>query len=171
VPACEILADAALFERVGAADIVELTRAAMRATYYRDDLTPAQLERNSALIAMSGDTAAAAAQDSNRFVAGAFVGHRLAGFVLSTRHAPGDHELDWLMVHPDFHGSAVSRELMAVGMDWLGRDAPMWLTVLQFNARAIAFYRRFGFEIDPEAKVESVHANWIMRRPADRASS
>ena len=50
MPACEILADAALFERVGAADIVELTRAAMRATYYRDDLTPAQLERNSALI-------------------------------------------------------------------------------------------------------------------------
>lgn len=160
-----ILREGDLFGRVSPADIVELTRAAMGATYYRDDLTPPQLERNAALIAMSGDTAAAAANDPHRFVAGAFVDGRLAGFVLSTRHGPDDHELDWLMVHPDFHGSAVSRELMTIGMEWLGLDRPMWLTVLQFNARAIGFYRRFGFEIDPQAKVVSVHANWIMRRP------
>lgn len=163
----EFLADAALFGRVGAADIVGLTRAATDSTYYRDDLTAAQIERNHAIVAMSGDTAVAAADDPDRFISGAFVDGRLAGFVLSTRHGPGDHELDWLMVHPDFHGTAVSRALMSAGMDWLGLDQPMWLTVLQFNDRAIRFYRRFGFEIDPETKVVSVHANWIMRRPAD----
>ena len=157
-----VYADADLFERVAPADIVELTRAAMGSTYYRDDLTPEQLDRN---LAMSGETAAAAACDPDRFVAGAFVDGRLAGFVLSTRHGPGDHELDWLMVHPDFHGAPVSRQLMQLGMAWLGFDQPMWLTVLKFNARAIGFYRRFGFEIDPQARVVSVHANWIMRRP------
>ncbi|MBX7247956.1 MAG: GNAT family N-acetyltransferase [Caulobacteraceae bacterium] len=143
-----------------------LTRAATDSTYYRDDLTPEQVQRNREIVAMSGPVAVAAAADPQRYIAGAFVEGRLAGFVLSTRHAPGDHELDWLMVHPDFHGAAVSRALMLDGMSWLGLDRPMWLTVLQFNGRAIAFYRRFGFEIDPSTPVRSVHANWIMRRPA-----
>jgi len=165
VKPAEALSDAALFDRIGVADIVALTRAATDATYYRDDLTAEQIARNHAIVAMSGETALAAATDPMRFVAGAFVEGRLAGFVLSTRHGPGDHELDWLMVHPDFHGSRVSRALMVLGMEWLGLDRPMWLTVLQFNARAIGFYRRFGFEIDPSAEVKSVHANWIMRRP------
>jgi len=160
----QVVAEAELFERISAGDIVELTRAATASTYYRDDLTDEQVARNHAIVAMSGDTAVAAAIDPLRWVAGGFVRDRLAGFVLSTRHGPDDHELDWLMVHPDFHGTAASRTLMEAGMRWLGLDRPMWLTVLQFNTRAIGFYRRFGFEIDHTAVVKSVHANWIMRR-------
>ena len=45
-------------------------------------------------------------------------------------------------------------------------------TVIRFNERAIRFYRRFGFEIDPDAQITGAHANWIMRRvPAPGASS
>lgn len=166
-----LLADAEAFGRIGVQDVIALTQAATDSTFHRDDLTPAQLERNRHIVAISGPTAeAAAANDSQHFVA-AFVEGRLAGYVIATRHGPGDHELDWLMVHPDHHGSAVSRALMEQGMAWLGLEQPIWLTVIRFNARAIGFYRRFGFEIDPDAPITGAHANWIMRRPGPGPSS
>jgi GNAT superfamily N-acetyltransferase len=86
--------------------------------------------------------------------------------VISTCHTPDSRELDWLMVHPNFHGTPVSRVLMEAGMDWLGRDRPMWLNVLQHNARAIRFYERFGFAIDPDARTAHLVPHFIMRRPA-----
>lgn len=167
----ELLTDAAVFARIGSGDIVALTQAATDSTFHRDDLSPEQLARNRQIVAISGPTAEAAARNQDQHLSAAFVDGRLAGFVISTRHGPDDHELDWLMVHPAHHGSAVSRALMEDGMAWLGLDRPMWLTVIRFNARAIGFYRRFGFEIDLDAPTTGVHANWIMRRPADPASS
>ena len=59
------------------------------------------------------------------------------------------------MVHPSAHGSGLAAALMAEGIDWLGADRPMWLTVIQHNQRAIRFYRKFGFEIDPTAAPRS----------------
>jgi ribosomal protein S18 acetylase RimI-like enzyme len=44
----------------------------------------------------------------------------------------------------------------------------MWLNVVRHNERAIRFYRKHGFEIDPEADCPHVMPHWIMRRPADR---
>lgn len=70
------------------------------------------------------------------------------------------------MVHPDHHGSGVAGALMEAGVAWLGADKPLWLNVLRYNERAIRFYRRFGFEIDPQATTTHVIPHWIMRRPA-----
>lgn len=166
-----LLTDAEAFARIDAGEVIALTQAATDSTFHRDDLTPEQLERNRHIVAISGPTAQAAAANHHQHFTAAFVDGALAGYVIATRHGPGDHELDWLMVHPDHHGSAVSRALMDDGMGWLGPDRPMWLTVIRFNARAIGFYRRFGFEIDPDAPITGVHANWIMRRAGDQASS
>jgi ribosomal protein S18 acetylase RimI-like enzyme len=94
----------------------------------------------------------------------AFVDERLAGFVICTRHADKGHELDWLMVHPDFHGSAVAASLMEQGMRWLGLEQSMWLTVIAYNERAQRFYRRFGFEVDPGTPMDHVVPHVIMRR-------
>jgi ribosomal protein S18 acetylase RimI-like enzyme len=160
-----ILTDTAAFERIGAQDVVAVTRAATGSTFFRDDLTPEQLERNRHIVAISGETARAAAANDHQNFAAAFVDGALAGFVIATRQGPDDHELDWLMVSPEHHGSAVAPALMAQGMAWLGAERPIWLTVIRFNERAIRFYRRFGFEIDPDAPITGVHANWIMRRP------
>ena len=160
-----ILTDAAAFERIGVQDVVAVTRAATGSTFYRDDLTPEQLERNRHIVAISGETAQDAAANDQQHFAAAFVDGALAGFVIATRHGPGDHELDWLMVSPDHHGGPVAPALMAHGMAWLGPERPMWLTVIRFNERAVRFYRRFGFEIDPDAPITGAHANWIMRRP------
>lgn len=167
-----LLSDAAAFERIGVQDVVDVTRAATGSTFFRDDLTPEQLERNRHIVAISGETARAAAANDHQHFAAAFVDGALAGFVIATRHGPDDHELDWLMVSPEHHGGAVAPALMAHGMAWLGPERPMWLTVIRFNERAIRFYRRFGFEIDSDAPITGVHANWIMRRPgAPLASS
>jgi ribosomal protein S18 acetylase RimI-like enzyme len=162
---CLILADRDVLARVDGEDIVRLTAAATEATFYRDDLTADQIAANRRVVEISGPTAVAAAASSSQYLAGAFVADRFAGYVISTRHSPGDHELDWLMVHPDFHGQGVAAVLMEAGMGWLGLDRAMWLNVIRFNTRAIAFYRRFGFEIDSDTRIEKAVPNWIMRRP------
>ena len=161
-----IVADADAFARIAAEDVRALTRAATDSTFYRDDLTPEQVADNGRIVSISGPTAEAAARNDHQRFAAAMVGGRFAGFVVATRHGPGDHELDWLMVSPDHHGTPVSRALMAHGMAWLGLDSPIWLTVIRHNERAIRFYRRFGFEIDPATELRRVVPGWVMRRPA-----
>ncbi len=54
---------------------------------------------------------------------------------------------------------------MEAGIEWLGSSRAIWLTVIKHNARAISFYRRFGFEIDTAAELNRVVPTWIMRRP------
>ncbi len=165
----EFLADAEAFARTSEDGVRDLTRAAIGATFYREGMTPEQLADNQRIVDISGPIARDAAAAGHQHFAAAFAGERLAGFVIATRHAPDSHELDWLMVHPDFHGTPVSKALMDRGMAWLGTDRPMWLNVIRFNERAIRFYRRFGFEIDPDTFVERSLPQWIMRRPADAA--
>lgn len=69
------------------------------------------------------------------------------------------------MVDPRHHGSAVAAALMRAGLDWLGAENPLWLNVIRSNARAIRFYRRFGFEIDLDAVTDHIVPHAIMRRP------
>jgi ribosomal protein S18 acetylase RimI-like enzyme len=113
---------------------------------------------------MSAQAFLDAVASDHQHLAAAFAAGRLAGFMIATRHGPGDHELDWLMVHPDRHGSGLAAALMAEGIQWLGADRPMWLTVIQHNYRAISFYRKFGFEIDRTALLDRPVPTWIMRR-------
>lgn len=148
-----------------AGDVAAVTEAATRATFFRDGLTPEQVASNRRIVEISEPTALAAAESAHQLFSAAFVEERLAGFVICTRHADKGHELDWLMVHPDFHGSAVAASLMEHGMRWLGLDQPMWLTVIAYNERAQRFYRRFGFEVDPGMPMDHVVPHVIMRRP------
>lgn len=150
--------------RVAPGDIARLTEAATNATFYRDDLTPEQRAANRRIVEISEATARAAAMQRIQNFAAAFVHDRFAGYVIATRHAEMDLELDWLMVHPEFHGTDVAASLMRHGIAWLGETNPMWLNVIRHNERAIRFYRRFGFEIDPSAKTAHVVPHVIMQR-------
>ena len=156
--------------RVAPGDIARLTEAATNATFYRDDLTPEQRAANRRIVEISEATARAAAMQRIQNFAAAFVHDRFAGYVIATRHAEMDLELDWLMVHPEFHGTDVAASLMRHGIAWLGETNPMWLNVIRHNERAIRFYRRFGFEIDPSAKTTHIVPHVIMRRSADAHS-
>lgn len=164
-------ADSDAMARIGPDEIAALTEAATNATFYCDDLTADEIAANRRVVAISTASCTAAAQNEHQHLAAAFTGDRLAGYVIATRHGPDDLELDWLMVHPDHHGSGVAAILMQAGIDWLGAHRPIWLNVIRHNERAIRFYRRFGFEIDRGATTNHVVPHWIMRRAsADRAA-
>ena len=152
-------------KRTSLDEIVRLTAAAT-AAFDAEGLTEVQREANERVVAMSGPVCAEACASPDRHFAACFVGDRLAGFVVSARHAPDSLELDWLMVHPDHHGAGIAALLMEEGMSWLGRDKPLWLSVIRGNGRAIAFYRKFGFAVDPDTATGHAIPHWIMRRPA-----
>ncbi|MBL8779976.1 MAG: GNAT family N-acetyltransferase, partial [Alphaproteobacteria bacterium] len=106
----------------------------------------------------------AAAENAHQHFAAAFVNGVFAGYVIATRHSPENDELDWLMVHPNYHGTNVAEELMHAGIEWLGTDKPMWLNVIRHNTRAIRFYERFGFTVDPTTTTAHIVPHVIMRR-------
>jgi len=163
----ELLNDRVALERINADDISSLTDRATAATFYADALTPEQVEANRNVVRIAAQTALAACANDHQHFMAAFVDGRFAGYVISTIHAADDRELDWLMVDPEFHGSAVSSALMRAGMDWLGLNQPMWLNVIQHNERAIRFYRKRGFEVDCDAVIEKIVPHFIMRRAPD----
>jgi ribosomal protein S18 acetylase RimI-like enzyme len=160
----EVVDGAAALARIAPGEIARLTEAATNATFYRDDLTSDQRAANRRIVEISEATARAAAARENQNFSAAFVDSRFAGYVIATRHAATDLELDWLMVHPDFHGTDVAASLMRRGIAWLGEGNAMWLNVIRHNERAIRFYRRFGFGIDPAAKTAHIVPHVIMRR-------
>ncbi|WP_167755803.1 GNAT family N-acetyltransferase [Vitreimonas flagellata] len=162
----ELVEDAGALARLAPDDIARLTDSATAATFYAASLSDEQIAANKRIITISTASCAAAAANPHQAFIAAFDHDRLAGFVISTRHAENDRELDWLMVHPDFHGTAVSRLLMERGIAWLGADQPMWLNVIAFNHRAIRFYEKFGFAIDAAARTHHLVPHVIMRRPA-----
>ena len=152
-------------ERTSETEIRELTRRATGATYFKPGLTDEENAFIERVVRISADCAAAAVANPNQHLLTATAAGRLAGFVIATVHAPDDRELDWLMVDPEFHGSGVASTLMKAGMAWLGTDRPMWLNVVRHNERAIGFYRKHGFEIDPDTPCPKPMPSWIMRRP------
>ena len=147
-------------------EITALTAAAVASTFDAPWLDEAQRAANARIVAIAAETCAEAATSEHRHLVAAFAAERLAGYVIATRHEAEDLELDWLMVGPAFHGRGVAAALMEEGLAWLGRERATWLNVVRHNARAIAFYRRFGFAIDPETEVPRAVPQWIMRRPA-----
>jgi ribosomal protein S18 acetylase RimI-like enzyme len=62
---------------------------------------------------------------------------------------PAAVQINRVYVHPDHHGGGAARGLMDAALDWARERGTqeLYLTVAPDNARAIAFYRRYGFEI------------------------
>lgn len=64
----------------------------------------------------------------------------------------------WLAVHEDFMGAGIGSRLLAAMIDtadnWLNINR-IEMTVFVDNARAIALYKRFGFEIEGTHKAAS----------------
>jgi GNAT superfamily N-acetyltransferase len=147
-------------------ELIDLTEAATRPTFYTADLTAEQRAANERVVQISGRTCVDASLSGDRHFTGVFFGGRLGGFAIATRHRPDDLEIDWLMMHPSHHGSGMAAALLRHALEWLGPGRPIWLNVIRRNGRAIAFYRKFGFEIDPLASTDHAVPHWIMRRPS-----
>jgi ribosomal protein S18 acetylase RimI-like enzyme len=57
------------------------------------------------------------------------------------------NRLGALYVLPRYQGQGIGRRLLEEALSWLGNAKPVSLGVAQYNAGAIEFYRRHGFEI------------------------
>ena len=169
-PLAEIVTDRDALARVAEGELRALTAAATL-SFSRAGLTDAQRAANRRIVDIAEASCRSAAENENQLLATAILDGRLAGYVIATRHAADDLELDWLMVHPDFQGTGIAAPLMRAGMEWLGGDRPQWLGVIRDNERAIKFYRRFGFEIDPLAATAHAVPHWVMRRPPQPADA
>ena len=94
------------------------------------------------------------------------IGGRMAGFVIVDRKDPALPEIDWLIVHPDFHGAGVAGRLMNAAFAWIGEGRAIKLGVIGYNRRAIAFYEKHGFR--DTGRVAGTHKipRKLMIRPA-----
>ena len=160
----ELFTDERALAQASPEEITELTRGATGATYFADGLSSDESAFIERVVRISADSVTAAAGNAHQHLVAAMSDGALAGFVIATAHSDDSRELDWLMVHPRHHGGGIASPLMRAGMAWLGEDRPMWLNVVRHNERAIRFYRKHGFEIDPDAICTHVMPHWIMRR-------
>ena len=164
----DLLRGAEALKRICTDDVTALTKRATASTYYTDGLSADELEAIARVDRMAADTVAAACANEHQLFIAALVDGVFAGYMVATVHAPEDRELDWLMIDPAFQGHGVADALMAAGVEWLGADRPIWLNVIQHNARAIRFYRRHGFEVDAAARTDHRIPHFIMRARSRR---
>jgi ribosomal protein S18 acetylase RimI-like enzyme len=121
--------------------------AAIKDAFYRPGLTAEEIAENDRIVSVAERTAREAVDHPHRaiFVAKDDDG-RLAGFVIVDRKDAAMPELDWLIVAPEWQGKGVAGRLMEQALAWAGAGVPVQLGVIHFNARAIAFYKKWGFE-------------------------
>jgi ribosomal protein S18 acetylase RimI-like enzyme len=129
--------------------------AATRDAFHRPDLTPEQAAENAWIAGIAPRTCCAALDHPARKVFVAIDAARdaastLAGFVIVDAKDAALPEIDWLIVAPEWQGrklpgGSVAQRLMQAALDEIGPHRPVQLDVIHYNARAIAFYRKFGF--------------------------
>ena len=63
--------------------------------------------------------------------------------------APATAEFRKLYLHPETHGTGLSSALLHCALSILNAEGlrPIWLSCFSENPRAIAFYKKWGFEI------------------------
>lgn len=120
------------------------------------DLTAAQRAENRRIVAMAQQSCSAAAGDPNCEVFVATVAERSAGFAIVAAGikpcAEDRFEIDSFIVFSEYQGRGVAQGLMEAALEWVGENC-VQLGVIHYNARAIAFYEKYGFK-DTETLIE-----------------
>jgi ribosomal protein S18 acetylase RimI-like enzyme len=120
---------------------------AVAEAFYRPDLTPEQVAENARIISIAERTARETLDQSpQRAIYVAKDDGILAGFVIVDWKDAAMPEIDWLIVGWEWQGKKVAHRLMEQALACVGDDVPVQLGVIHFNERAIAFYKKFGFE-------------------------
>jgi len=130
------------------ADVEALVDRTTRDAFDHPDLTPEQRAENAWIVTIAHRSCLAAIRNPDRaiFVAREQATAPIVGFVIALRDSTDMPEIDWLIVAPEHQGKGAARLLMQRALDWIGTDVAVKLGVIHFNARAIAFYKKFGFE-------------------------
>jgi ribosomal protein S18 acetylase RimI-like enzyme len=131
------------------------TAAGDLAAYIAAELPPARfrvLLEDPNVFVLLAEAFAAAADESNppnlrmRIVAYMVVARRSAHPSLP---APAAAELRKLYLDPAYHGTGLASALVHCALSILNAEGPrpIWLSVFSQNPRAIAFYKKWGFQI------------------------
>ncbi|WP_296737973.1 N-acetyltransferase [Mesorhizobium sp.] len=91
----------------------------------------------------------------------------IAGYAMAAMDGQGDVMLDRLHVEPEEFGTGLAVDLLHAVLAAHAGIPSIALEVIEGNDRAIAFYRRHGFEVverRPAAHGVGGHASLIMRR-------
>jgi GNAT superfamily N-acetyltransferase len=130
--------------------------AAIQDAFYRPGLTAEEIAENDRIVSIAERTAREAVDHPERAIFVAKDDGRLAGFVIADCKDAAMPEIDWMIVGPAYQGKGVAGRLMEQALDWIhlregsggqvGEGVPVQLGVIHFNARAIAFYKKWGFE-------------------------
>ena len=147
-------------------NVRDLVAEAIAEPFYRPDLSAAPIAENQHIVDIAERHCFNALRDDRRAIFNAMTEDKgLIGFVIIDRRDPVVPEIDWLIVSPSFQGQGVAARLMRLALDWIGPDRPVKLGVIHFNARAIAFYRKFGFVETGEIVGRHEIPRLVMRRP------
>jgi ribosomal protein S18 acetylase RimI-like enzyme len=124
----------------------DLVSDAVAIAFDHPELSAAQRAENQHIIDIASRCCQAALDDDERAIFSALeTDHELVGFIIVDNRDASLPEIDWLIVSPRHHGTGVAQKLMNAALAWVGNDKTIRLGVIHFNARAIAFYRKFGF--------------------------
>ncbi|UVK37729.1 GNAT family N-acetyltransferase [Mesorhizobium sp. AR10] len=96
----------------------------------------------------------------------------IAGYAMAAMDAKGDVMLDRLHIEPRAFGTGLAVNLLHAVLAAHAGIPSIALEVIEGNDRAIAFYRKHGFEVverRPAAHGIGGHASLIMRRLLSRA--
>lgn len=69
----------------------------------------------------------------------------IVGFVHCRREG-GKQYLNGLYLYPEFKGSGLAQDFAKIFLEWENKEMNTELGVVEYNARAITFYERLGFE-------------------------
>ena len=119
------------------------------AAYIAAELTPARFAAHIAdpnIVVLLAEASPAPGTSPRRLVAYMMVARRSPHPALA---APAPAELRKLYLHPTAHGTGLSSALLHCALSILNAEGPrpIWLSTYSENFRAIAFYKKWGFEI------------------------
>ena len=123
----------------------ELAAETILSAFDHPDLTTVQRAENRRVVAIAQQSCLAAVKDANCEVFEATSAGRLAGFVIVAAETEPCPEIDWFIVFSEFQGRGIAQGLMEAALEWVGANS-VQLGVIHYNARAIAFYEKQGFE-------------------------
>ena len=143
---------------------------------WRQTYSPIMGEENSARLSdekHAPEKLAAELADDNKM---SFVAERadgsIAGYAMASMDEHGDVMLDRLHIEPQEFGGGVAVDLLHAVLAAHAGIPSIAMEVIEGNDRAIAFYRKHGFEVverRPAAHGVGGHASLIMRRMLPRA--
>jgi len=119
------------------------------AAYIDAELTPERFAAHLAdpnIVVLLAEASPAPGTSLRRLVAYMMVARRSLHPAID---APAPAELRKLYLHPAAHGTGLSSALVHCALSILNAEGPrpIWLSAFSENSRAIAFYKKWGFEI------------------------